>query len=244
MNDVHWCDSLLASLSSASYASDSYSSNVFTTPPHSQTTNQTFTPDSATAYQDVIPATIITPAGANKQPMRQALHALMDTGSSISMIHRKCLPPGCTPQRCSSRSAQTTAGAFEINQKVQLSHLTFPEFSNGLVTTLLTMFVFDAPCRYDMIVGRDWLIPNKFDINFSSHAMKWFDRSAPMKLADGVTAVPTSSYFFDDSFDDLVDESAIDEHMDQFSNQIKESKYDETTLRELVDQQSHLSPEQ
>ena len=123
--------------------------------------------------------------------------ALMDSGSSFTLIHRSCLPPGCVPERLPMiQATQTAAGNFHFNHRVYLSDLHFPEFSRSLRINGMAAMVFDAPCKYDMIIGRNWMIPNKFDIKFSTQTMTWFSRSVPMKPA----ATPEKFYINDDDF--------------------------------------------
>ena len=135
--------------------------------------------------------------------------ALMDSGSSFTLIHRSCLPPGCVPERLPMKQAtQTAAGNFHFNQRVCLSDSHFPEFSRSLRIKGMAAMVFDAPCKYDMIVGRNWMVPNKFDIKFSTQTMTWFSRSVPMKPA----ATPEMFHINDDEFnidDDRIRPSAI-----------------------------------
>lgn len=112
-------------------------------------------------------------AGANKHPMEQELYSLMDTGSSTTLIHRSALPPGCVPEQIERQVMETAAGTFTISQRVQLFHLSLPEFSSSLH---LWVYVFDAPCQYDMIVGREWIAPNRFNFKFDSQTMEWLSQ--------------------------------------------------------------------
>lgn len=207
--------------------------------PHATATSQSSTESSnePQPYEDIVPATMLHATAANKHPMQHPLYVLMDSGSSATLIHRSCLPPGCVPERIEAKSTQTTAGTFEINQRVQLFNITLPEFSSSLTTKFLWAYVFDAPCHYGAIIGRDWLIPNKFDIKFATQTMEWFDRKVPMKDRTG-TPIMTSHYVMDNIERDIDDEI----HATQT---IKEAKYEGiSSLRNLADEQEHLTTEQ
>jgi hypothetical protein len=64
----------------------------------------------------------------------------------------------------------------------------------------MVAYVFDAPCKYDMIIRCNWMVPNKFDISFSTVTMNWFDCSVPMKPA------MTPEMFYLGNHDDLTDD--------------------------------------
>lgn len=41
-----------------------------------------------------------------------------------------------------------------------LNDMILPEFTKSLKSTQMLAFVFDTPCEYDLIAGRDWLDAN------------------------------------------------------------------------------------
>ena len=75
----------------------------------------------------------------------------------------------------------------------------------------LHAYVFDANCKYDIIVGRDFMVPNNFDIKFLTQSMDWYDRVVPMK-----PALLPDLYHLD--FDDDIDD---DDPFDCFPTEIR-----------------------
>jgi hypothetical protein len=58
---------------------------------------------------------------------------------------------------------------------VVLEDVVLPEFSKSLQIYKLLAYVFDAPdCHYDVIVGCNFILPNNFDIKFSTRQMEMF----------------------------------------------------------------------
>ena len=41
--------------------------------------------------------------------------------------------------------------------------------------------MFDAPCRYDVIAGRDFMLPNGMTPNMNKKVVTWFNYSIPMR---------------------------------------------------------------
>jgi len=160
----------------------------------------------------------------------------MDSGSSITLIHEDIIPPNCLPTKIPPKPTQTTAGTYEISSYVTLSKLSFPEFSSSLQVDSLQAYVFRAPCRYGLIVGRDFLTPNHFDIKFSTKQMEWFDRRVPMKMNDAKT--PVSSQLLHDDLD-------FADNFYQTKGPILPSKYEGIeSLEAIVSAQSHLTREE
>ena len=176
--------------------------------------------------------------------MNLAMLALMDSGSNFTLIHRSKLPPGCVPTLVDTQTAHTAAGSFKFASVVILEDAHLPEFSRSLRIEKMVAYVFDAPCRYDMIVGRNWLNPNKFNILFSSKTMSWFDREVPMKQAK----TPEMFYINDDDFetqnDPLSDLFTGYKHGVDKSN-ILPAKYEGIeSLESVTTAQDHLSTDQ
>jgi hypothetical protein len=99
----------------------------------------------------------------------------------------------------------------------------------------MVAYVFDAPCKYDMIIGCNWMVPNKFDISFSTATMNWFDCSMPMKP----TMIPEMFYL--GNYDNITDDDLFS---DLFITDILPEEYEEVSLDKLATMQDHLSHEQ
>ena len=188
-------------------------------------------PDTA----DLVPSVLLQPNPINHQPSLSPLLALMDSGSTSVFINRKRLPKGCVPSLLQRNvHSQTAAGLFVVNSHVTLRDIILPEFGRSLKIESLHACVFDADCKYDIIVGRDFMAPNNFDIKFSTQSMEWYDCVVPMK-----PALLPDLYHLD--FDNDVDD---DDPFDCFPTEILPSKYEKVDVQTVVDQQTHLSPVQ
>ncbi len=108
---------------------------------------------------NIVPSSILFVETIQKYLQPKALTVLFNPGSSQSFFHCRAIPIGATPLTLDkSYIANTTAGNLMIRNAVNLSTLTFPEFSKSLKFDHLQCNVFDQPdCAYDVIIGRDFL---------------------------------------------------------------------------------------
>ena len=160
--------------------------------------------------------------------------SLMDSGSNLTLIHQDWIPKDCKPTPIPHQQTRTTAGTFSIQSYVMLEDISFPEFGNSVKCTQLKAHIFTAPCRFALIVGRDFLVPNNFDIKFSTMEMEWFNRRVLMKSNDATTQVNVNK-----------DDDVSENFLDNFANSILPSKYDGIeSLDAIVDAQQHLTKDQ
>jgi hypothetical protein len=224
--EIHWCNHLFNDLTT-SFATE--------TDPSLQPIPEQ---NPEKLYNDLVPSCIIVPSHINKHLVQNALLTLMDLGSSFTLIHCSKLPPGCIPERLQNvQELQTADGNFHFSQHACLTNSHFPEFSCALHIKSMATYIFDTPCKYDMIIGCNWMVPNKFDISFSTAMMNWFNHSVPMKPAT------MSEMFFLGNHDDLTDDPLSDLFMMQ-SSEILPAKYEEVLLDKVVTMQDHLLLEQ
>jgi Retroviral aspartyl protease len=180
---------------------------------------------------DFIPSTVCFASSTHNHSISPSplFHVLFDSGSSHSYITRSSIPSAVIPQQLTKpHFVSTAAGPLKINQSVDCHHLTFPEFSKSLKYEELTCQVFDqADCNYDIILGRNFLIPAKLDLFYTDLTMRWHGRIVPMK----VTNTPHSLYidFADDPSDEM------------FVADIQGHKYEWANLPELAASQDHLT---
>ena len=192
---------------------------------------------------DYVPACTLVSSYINKHPLGVALLALMDSGSNFSLIHRSKLPPGCVPSMIPNpQTANTAAGNFHFSSVVVLEDAHLPEFSRSLKIERMVAYVFDAPCKYDLIIGRNWLNPNKFDIQFSTKTMHWFGREVPMKQS----TTPELFYINDDDFhNDDPFSDLFTGYKNADKSNILPAKYEGVeSLDAVVSKQDHLSTEE
>ena len=100
-------------------------------------------------------------------PFTRPLSILLDSGSTTSWFNHRALPPNITPTTVPALHSTTMAGNFQSNQQLSLSTVSLPKLSD-LTLPNLNARMFNAKCRYDLILGRDILSHFGIDINFKS----------------------------------------------------------------------------
>ena len=109
---------------------------------------------------DLVPSTPLV-AKHEQAILPKPMKVLFDTGSNISLLNASCLPVGISPDAIAQpRIGITAAGPFESTRTVSLHDLIFPEFSRSKRIPNWTFYIFDTPCPYDVIFGRDICCPD------------------------------------------------------------------------------------
>ena len=107
-----------------------------------------------TAY-DYIPTTSISFQENKKNYM---FKVLLDSGSTSSWVRSKSLEgKGVTHFKIPAVTGTTLAGVLKANEAVKLSEIKLQELDPHRTIEQGTFQVFDTPCRYDAIIGRDIL---------------------------------------------------------------------------------------
>ena len=75
----------------------------------------------------------------------------------------------------------TIAGSFSSSQEVTLAQVHLPEFHRTRTLTTMKARIFEANCRYDLILGRDLLTSLGIVINFENKTMIWDHSQVPMR---------------------------------------------------------------
>lgn len=90
------------------------------------------------------------------------------------MINANRLPISATPTLLPSdpQQMQTVARSVSINRYVTLDEITLPEFDKAKKISGNIALVFDPPCNYDMILGRDLLQKIGLRLNFATNTME------------------------------------------------------------------------
>ena len=142
------------------------------------------------------------------------------------MIRSSVLPKGATPTLHTKKAFKTIAGNFLSSRTVSLSEIVLLEFDKTRKIDGITVYVFDEPCPYDIILGRDFMEKAGIDVLFSKGIITWLDRMIPMKTLNELNDVDT---LLDDTGPEL------------YASEILDAKYDETSIEEVVRQQTHLN---
>ena len=136
---------------------------------------QNTTIDTTSALNDApsnIPSSLLTCKSIHTHESRRLLKILFDSGGSHTMIDSSCLPVGVNPTLLPNPTQmQTIAGSINTNRYVRLSEISLPEFDRSKIIDGNVALVFDSPCQYDMIVGRDFLQKIDLKLNFDTKSI-------------------------------------------------------------------------
>ena len=173
---------------------------------------------------------------------RHTLKVLLDSGSTKTYIHRKCLPKDCKPVSVKeARTMRTIAGDGTCNSFVVIRDLRLPELDKNRRIGQQKALVFDHECRYDVILGADFLSKAGIDIKYSTKTIQWHEFELPMR--DPI-------YMDNDEFlamSNVVEQRNEDElygmdwcEPDSYAIEILDAKYDAVAIDEVVKQCTHL----
>lgn len=188
-------------------------------------------------YVDYIPSTKISFQKENKN---YVLHVLLDSGSTTSWIRKSALQgKDVNISKIPPITGTTMAGNFQADEVTTLHELKLQELHPHRTIECLTLQVFDAPCRYDAIIGREVLSNLGIILDFNNKTIEWDDKLLPMRMVPNPSA---SSKNNDDAFrsDTLgkVDNSGY------HSKTITASNYEKVDVGEVVNSCFHLSSSQ
>jgi hypothetical protein len=109
--------------------------------------------------KQLTPVTIMVVDTISSVKLRLLLKVLLDSGSTTTMINRKCLPRNCQMCKISNiRKIGTLAGSYTSSEMVVLRNLRLPELDNSCNVDQQKALIFDSEsCRYDVILGADFL---------------------------------------------------------------------------------------
>ena len=103
-----------------------------------------------------------------------------------------------------------------------------PEFDKNKRIDEQGAFVFEGPCRYDIIFGRDFLRKVGLQMDFANAQMRWMEHLVPMR--DDATW-NNGSLFVDDQTEN-----------EAYASEILDAKYEKMDPIQVAEQQTHLTP--
>ena len=187
------------------------------------------------------PATIADVDTINSIRSRRLLRVLFDSGSMKTMIHKRALPRGTVPKPLANEKKLTTlAGKLTTREMVTLRDFRLPEFDKNRSVEEQKALVFDSPCRYDLILGSDFLAKAGININYETGFMEWFDSILPLRDPKGLQS---------QDFDEMEDAMFIQQDNEllgevwiaSFATKILDARYEHTDIGDVVDKQTHLN---
>jgi len=174
---------------------------------------------------------------------RALLKVLFDPGSTKTLISRKALPKGTKPMALDMiRNVSTLAGSMQTSDLVHLRDMRLPEFDKNRRIDEQKALVFDGKCRYDVILGADFLTKAGIDINYSTGTMHWFENVRPMRepwKLDNSEYHAMACAFDIQADDELIGEDWLDSYL---TNTILDAKYEKVNVHDVSKTQTHLTP--
>jgi hypothetical protein len=118
-----------------------------------------------------------------------------------------------------------------------------PEFSRNRTVDSHNALVFNSPCKYDVILGADFLTKTGINLNYANSELQWNGVNIPVKDPLSLT---------NEDYQAMIDVH-LKEEDDEVYNYwfeayvvapIKDAKYEAVDVRNVVEQRTHLTIEQ
>ncbi|KAG7359913.1 hypothetical protein IV203_035011 [Nitzschia inconspicua] len=197
------------------------------------------------SQEESLPLLLVITKGINETPHKLILRALADSGGSHCLVNANKIPSSIEIIKEPGRRFNTTQGNFNPIGYVNLKDVSFPEFSHTRRLPNVKCYVFDAPCRYDLIIGRDALRDCGMMIDFGNEQLSWFDNTVAFR---------TLSQFLDKStvgtalevppYHVRIAESNTVESFYNIAGPLKASDYRKVEIETVVAKQTHLNKAQ
>jgi len=123
--------------------------------------------------RNLTPVTIMVADTIGTVKSRRLLKVLLDSGSSTTLINKRCLPRKCLPCKTSqSRMVNTLAGNYQSSAMVIMRNLRLPELDKNRNIEQHKALIFESEnCKYDVILGADFLTKNGIDVKYSTNTI-------------------------------------------------------------------------
>jgi hypothetical protein len=120
--------------------------------------------------RNLTPVAIIVADSNGAVRSRKLLKVLLDSGSTTTFINEKCLPKKCKPRQISqSRMVYTLAGSYQSSAMLVTCNLRLPELDKNRNIEQQEALIFESDtCRYDVILGADFLTKTGIDFKYST----------------------------------------------------------------------------
>ena len=147
-------------------------------------------------------------------------------------MSRRSLPKGCVPSKVDKPAkSNTIGGSFSSQYVVSLENIVLPEFDRNKRIDHQQVFVFDGPCRYDLILGRDFCRKAGIHLDLEHSTMQWMGQTIPFK----------DTSFFGSS---TATEDELDLLFDLFPAEIRARDYKAVDPQQVAQAQTHLTQKQ
>ena len=126
---------------------------------------------------------------------------------------------------------------------VTLRDLRLPEFDKNRRIEEQKALVFDTECRYDIILGTDFLSKAGISINYDTGFMEWYENIIPLRDPIGLNA-ETFDDMEDSLFIQIEDELLGEDWLDSYATEILDAKYTVLDIDGFVNDMNHLTDAQ
>jgi len=106
----------------------------------------------------------------------------------MTVINKKCLPKNCqTRKTAKNRMVNTLAGSYNTSEMVvmrnlRMHNLRLPELDKNRNVDQQKALVFESEtCKYDVILGADFLTKTGIAVKYSTRTIEWFDNELPLR---------------------------------------------------------------
>jgi hypothetical protein len=124
-----------------------------------------------TVPQNLTPVTIMVVDIISSVKSRTLLRVLLDSGSTTTLIHKKCLARHCKP--CKISSSKKVAGTYTSTEMVIMHNLRLPAFDKNRNVDQQKALIFQPEtCKYNVILGGDVLTKTGIDVKYSTGTME------------------------------------------------------------------------
>ena len=138
----------------------------------------------------------------------------------------------------------TLAGTYESGGEVMLKGLRLPEFDKSRNIEEQRALVFDAPCRYDVILGNDFINKVRIDIKGSNATVEWLGNSIPMRAPPTPGGEDDFNAYAESLYIEIENDWLGFDPYESYASQILDVKYEEANLEEIAAAQTHLTKDQ
>jgi hypothetical protein len=131
---------------------------------------ETNSASSISPTRNLTPVTIMVVDTIGTVRSRRLLKVLLDSGSTTTLINKKCLPRKCQPCPIfQSRMVNTLTGSYQSSTMVVMRNLRLPELDKNRNIDQQKALIFESEtCKYDVILGADFLNKTGIDVKYST----------------------------------------------------------------------------
>ena len=204
------------------------------------------TPKINISEQQLVATTIMVVDTIHNHESTKLLRVLFDSGGSRTMINRRVLPKGVIPMGLKGKMRMNTlAGTYESGGEVYMKGLRLPELDKSRTVEGQRALVFDADCRYDVILGNDFINRVGIDILGSNGTVEWLGNSIPMRSPPTITqAEEDFNALFESYLIEMENDHFGFEPLDNYASKILDAKYDKVDVKDVAQEQAHLTATQ